>query len=110
MDLSPSTRNEYRRAWFQKVRLRAIDALGGRCVRCGFDVDARALQIDHISGDGAKDRVKKGTSYYYHILNNLGSGRYQVLCANCNVIKRAEKQECPLQGRDGPNRNERKIA
>ena len=103
VDKSPSTRNEYRRTWFQKVRAMVIQALGGKCIRCGFCADIRALQVDHVHGDGKLDRVKKGTSYYYFILKRLDSGRYQVLCANCNCIKRAENQECPLQNRDGPN-------
>jgi 5-methylcytosine-specific restriction endonuclease McrA len=103
VDRSPSIRNEYRRRWQQVIRLRVIDLLGGKCVECGYTKDARALQIDHIYSDARVDKVKKGTSYYYHVLNNLSSGRYQVLCANCNVIKRADRHECPLRGRDGPN-------
>lgn len=76
--------------------------LGGVCVRCGYS-DTRALQVDHINADAKEDRLKKGTSYYYNIQKNILSGRYQVLCANCNVIKRFENQECPLRGRDGAN-------
>lgn len=39
--------------------------------------------------------TKKGCSLYLHMLKNIDSGKYQVLCANCNMIKRAENQECP---------------
>lgn len=102
VDKSPSTRNEYRRFWFQKVREDTVRMLADSCVRCGYS-DIRALQIDHIQADSELDKKKKGTSYYYNIRKNLDSGRYQVLCANCNVIKRRENQEVKLQGRDGPN-------
>src|SRR5262245_4193654 len=39
----------------QKVRLEILLLLGGAfCVRCGFD-DVRALQIDHVHGNGNHD-------------------------------------------------------
>ena len=61
----------------------ALMVLGRKCVRCGFD-DIRALQIDHINNDGYKEnRVKM----YHKILRGDTEG-YQVLCANCNWIKR----------------------
>lgn len=65
------------------------------CRRCGF-TDRRALQIDHINGNGKSDR-KQFTSqslYLKHILEVSGEG-YQILCANCNWIKRAENREHP---------------
>ena len=68
--------------------------LGGECVRCGFD-DVRALQIDHVNGGGNKE-VKKVTKHYYkYVLEKIvaGSVDYQLLCANCNWIKRVENGE-----------------
>lgn len=92
----PSQANSHRRAYVGALRPKCIALLGGRCISCGYDTDIRALQIDHINSDGSIDRkTKKGGSYYHHILNTIGSGRYQVLCANCNAIKRAEMEECP---------------
>lgn len=108
VNLSPSTRNEYRRKWFVKIRYEILDALGGKCVWCGYS-DYRALQIDHVDGDSAEDKKKKGISYYYNIRKKLHTGKYQILCANCNTIKRREEQESPLKGRDGPNRDQSVI-
>lgn len=48
--------------------------------------DRRCLQIDHVRGDGSKER-KGAESYYLKVLNDE-TGRYQLLCANCNWIKR----------------------
>lgn len=106
VNVSPSTRNEYRRKWFKKVKSEVLVLLGGKCVRCGYD-DIRALEVDHINGDGKFDRHRTGTSLYYFYRKNIGSGRFQVLCANCNCIKRAENQECPLRDRDGPNKDQK---
>ena len=72
--------------------------LGGKCLRCGFK-DSRALQIDHINGGGYAERKKiAGTmaTWYMHVLRELDAGKknkYQLLCANCNWIKRFENGE-----------------
>lgn len=77
-------------------RLQAIVVLGGICVRCGFS-DVRALQIDHIDGNGygqhggmhGKGRPR---AVYARIAKGDREG-FQLLCANCNWIKRAENRE-----------------
>lgn len=80
-----------------KLREQILDILGRRCVRCGYDTDVRALQIDHVNGGGSQERKKLvyGIPYYRRILESVqaNSGEFQVLCANCNVIKRMEEQE-----------------
>lgn len=81
----------------QLWRTRALMLLGGRCERCGFN-DSRALQFDHVDGNGAKHRREVvGRSSYTmsrHVLKH--PGKFQVLCANCNWIKREEKREHTL--------------
>jgi len=71
----------------------AYDLLGRVCVRCGFS-DIRALQIDHVNNDGNIDRQKFGhragtIQTYKKVLKSQGEG-FQVLCANCNLIKAHE--------------------
>lgn len=76
-----------------KIRQKALDVLGGVCVRCGF-ADRRALQIDHINGGGSKEYRDIGnTKVYRRIAKGLDLERYQLLCANCNFIKRVENAE-----------------
>lgn len=79
----------------QRVRRRLIEALGGRCVQCGFS-DWRALQVDHVNGDGRKDPHRYGSRYAYSKIVLANRDRYQLLCANCNWIKR---YECGEHGR-----------
>lgn len=75
-----------------KLRERCFELLGHACVRCGF-TDKRALQFDHIDGRGHEDRKKHGgQGLYRHILKINGNG-FQVLCANCNWIKKVENKE-----------------
>lgn len=64
-----------------------------KCNHCGFS-DLRALQIDHVNGGGLKEiRIKSNRyNYYLHIFRDK-TNKYQLLCANCNWIKRHEKKE-----------------
>ena len=102
-DPKGDVRGQWRRR-YQRLRARVLEALGGKCVRCGF-VDARALHIDHVFNDGAQERrVLKSKHRAYHkymtyILENKESGRYQVLCANCNAIKESERREAERMAR-----------
>ena len=79
------------RVYTQKLRLKAIEVLGGKCVKCGFS-DIRALQIDHIHGGGSQEVKRLGTVSMLKKVINEPSG-YQLLCANCNWIKRVENNE-----------------
>ena len=74
-----------------------IKVLGGKCTKCEFS-DWRALQVDHINGNGPEDRKKYGCSsrkYYRTVLESFAKkeNKYQLLCANCNWIKRYENKE-----------------
>ena len=92
--------NEKAKREWQIFRKKVLIYIGGEkicCVRCGFS-DIRALQIDHIKGDGNKDRKSWNsvTEYYYRILGmarKQAQEKYQILCANCNVIKRRENKK-----------------
>ena len=71
------------------LREKVFEVLGAECVQCGYD-DKRALQFDHINNNGAKERKKyKGYAVYRRIVKVKGKS-YQVLCCNCNWIKRVE--------------------
>ena len=70
--------------------------LGDKCAKCGFS-DKRALQFDHVNGGGTQDvlKFKSKWAYLRHILEEAinNTGKFQVLCANCNAIKRIENNE-----------------
>ena len=73
-------------------RAAALAFLGNRCVRCGFS-DVRALQIDHVNGNGYAERNGSGGAMAIYKRVLAGSQNYQLLCANCNWIKRVEQGE-----------------
>ena len=77
----------------QKQRLEVITYYGGKCNKCGF-TDIRALQIDHINGGGTKHKKEIKTFDLCHwIIRNKYPKGFQVLCANCNWVKRFENNE-----------------
>ena len=82
----------------KKSRRELLEIIGNsKCNRCGFD-DVRALQLDHIKGDGAIAKKKfKNSQYEWHFYRHerpdLAKQELQVLCANCNWIKREENHE-----------------
>jgi exonuclease VII large subunit len=80
-----------------RIRQAVIALFGGKCARCGFS-DWRALQVDHINGGGTKERksLQNNQALYKAMLAadpaDINS-KYQLLCANCNQIKRYEEGE-----------------
>jgi len=86
----------------QTMRMNIIELLGNKCSNPNCLVpngcsDWRALQIDHINGKGNKEfqQLKNTYQYYKFILEQIKSGskEYQLLCANCNWIKKYENKE-----------------
>ena len=83
-----------------KTKQFLFELLGGkRCIKCGFS-DERALQFDHINGGGCKDydrfggRKRVDSMQKYYIKHPEEAKKtLQVLCANCNWIKRHENNE-----------------
>jgi hypothetical protein len=64
------------------------------CNKCGFN-DVRALTIDHKNSNGSEDRKKfgSGSAFYGWIIKRDFPEDLQVLCMNCQWIKRHENNE-----------------
>jgi hypothetical protein len=64
------------------------------CVKCGF-TDIRALSIDHINGNGNKQRreLKLSSNLYYWLKKHNYPEGYQTLCMNCQFIKKLDYDE-----------------
>ncbi|HEX9504140.1 MAG TPA: hypothetical protein VF974_07565 [Patescibacteria group bacterium] len=87
---------EHDREYYYRIRNELYILLGDKCCKCGFK-DRRAFQIDHVNGGGnsRKIRNRTGQGKIRHMLEHVrnGSKDYQLLCANCNVIKKWENHE-----------------
>jgi hypothetical protein len=122
----PEVRKAYHRKWSKEhsQRLRdknqvyrdadktfVFNALGGKCVRCGFD-DWRALQVDHIKGKPENlprtDYKRGGKGLYNAIRRGLFPlSDFQLLCANHNWIKRWENGEHTKRKKENQNAQSR---
>lgn len=82
-----------KRNYEYRLREAAVAELGGVCVTCGWN-DPRALHIDHIAGGGSKEKKssKSKTRVYREVIAGV-EGKYQLLCANHNTIKKYENGE-----------------
>lgn len=104
--LNKQKRSDYRVKYYhvknRELKNAVYEVLGKKCVKCGFQ-DQRALQIDHVNGDGAQDRKKLSggrnsvgaSTLYKAVLESVSrdENKYQILCANCNWIKKHENNE-----------------
>jgi ribosomal protein S27AE len=74
-----------------KQRKRLIQKLGDKCVQCG-ETDWRLLQINHINGNGRNERERIGQrGIRNNILQDKKLNKYNLLCANCNVLYEYEE-------------------
>ena len=93
--MNKKAKAHYRRNRNKRIREQIFDILGGECVDCGYDSDLRALCIEHKNGGGTQERRRRGGDYRFYILKQIlaGSKNYQILCANCNQIKKEVLKE-----------------
>lgn len=83
------------RDYSSRKRIEALALFDSKCKRCGFD-DPRALEIDHINGDGHLDSAQGYARWIKMLKLNTEHGidwlreRFQVLCSNCHRIKSHE--------------------
>lgn len=66
------------------------EILGNKCSCCGND-DSMVLQIDHVNNDSYVDfnnnGIRSQDMCVSKIISGIDTGRYQLLCANCNRSK-----------------------
>lgn len=100
--LHDKVQNDKRTIRIRELRIAALDKYGNACRRCGFK-DTRALQFDHVNGGGNKERMSiPRITFLRDVLKDDGT-KYQLLCANCNWIKRHENNELRMcDGRKKP--------
>ena len=95
----------------RSLRIEILAALGGRCQEpdCRWVnddgtrgcTDARILQIDHVRAGGSAELragYGVGLAHLYRVRRDLkysapGESDYQLLCANCNWLKRSKDRE-----------------
>ena len=78
-----------------ELRQEVVQMLGGKCQWCG-NPDPRVLHVDHkyMSPRDEKANIGNQETVFRLIVDGLISKDvYQILCANCNWIKKVENNE-----------------
>jgi len=89
-------KNNFQRIGYKRNKEEIFQLLGNKCSNpnCPIPVekmDIRALQIDHVKNNGAKERkIYSPSQLRILILKEIrkGSKDYQLLCPYCNWVKR----------------------
>ena len=88
--------NERDRRRNYRLKVEMVSMMGGECTGCGL-TEISLLTVDHIDNDGYKTKNRqKGMSFYRKILRGtVSSDRLQLLCYNCNNVKRVNGGALP---------------
>jgi hypothetical protein len=90
----------------RKLKEKLCKIYGNRCAnpKCKWQnedgsfgcTDIRILQLDHKQGNGNKSREGiSSLQYYRRAIQVINKKKYQMLCPNCNWVKRVENKEFP---------------
>jgi hypothetical protein len=83
----------YERQFHQKVRLKVLSHYSKSTLKCSCcgQGNTDVLAIDHIDGEGNKERKSLnrtgGSNFYRWLINSNFPEGYQILCYNCNMAK-----------------------
>jgi hypothetical protein len=99
----PEKKNQINKKCYNKRRLVILNHYSNNtcaCAFCGIK-DIRVLSIDHVEGGGKEHLRKIGfKSIYDWLLQNHLPPGFQVLCMNCQFIKRHTRNECKRKPKD----------
>jgi len=93
-------RNEYSKIYYKELRLKVLQKYSAEkpyCSCCSENT-YEFLTLDHINGGGKKERNKRpGAGLWLDILRApYDPTKYQVLCYNCNCVKKFDMEAiCP---------------
>jgi len=86
-----ATRRRLALSDYYRLRNQLIEQLGSVCRHCGLG-DIRVLVIDHKDGGGEQQRKTISMMKFYRLVRD-NPKPYQLLCHNCNHLKRIENNE-----------------
>jgi|SRR3989304_9352135 len=72
----------------KKLKRKAMDKLGGKCVSCGCN-DYNALEFNHINGGGRKEREKDHSNCQKQMCRDILAGKRKDIdlrCRVCNAV------------------------
>jgi hypothetical protein len=84
--IGPERYRAIQRAYRLRLRQEVIQAYGGACTCCG-ETTPEFLAVDHIYGDGKRERGNPGDFYPRLKREGFPKDKYRLLCHNCNMAR-----------------------
>lgn len=72
------------------IKLKIVELMGGKCLRCGYNKSVSALQLHHIRGDKDLAVSQMYNRSWSDVLKELE--KCTMLCANCHFEVHAESR------------------
>ena len=83
---------EYNKRYANSIKIRLVDALGGKCVVCGYDKCRQALDFHHLDPKAKEYNVNTIRSFEKALKE---AKKCVLLCANCHREFHAGLVELP---------------
>lgn len=86
-----------RKKYYQATKQQVFEAYGGAICKCCGEAIAEFLTLDHVKGDGSRDRKlgRRGFALFLWIRRSGFPPGFQVLCFNCNCGRAINGGICP---------------
>lgn len=84
---------EYKRRKVKVAKKLLFSVYGDKC-KCCNESEEKFLTLDHVKGDGKKDRTKIQYKIYEDAARANDPSRFRILCMNCNWAI-GKYGECP---------------
>ncbi len=90
---------KHTKRWKQKMKLKVIKMLGGKCIQCGID-DPRVLTINHLYPKRKRQKIyykgkiaptTGGTVWYDIHMGRQPLDEIDLRCYNCNILYEYER-------------------
>jgi hypothetical protein len=81
----------------EDAKRQVFEYYGSACACCG-ESEILFLTVEHMDGGGRKHRkTMKTQTIYVWLMNNGFPEGFEILCYNCNCVKRVNGGVCPHQ-------------
>lgn len=74
----------------QRIKLKAIQLLGGKCARCGWTGDPAAFEFHHRDKSQKEFCISRYSNKKWELVKNE-LAKCELLCANCHRIKHSDR-------------------
>lgn len=80
-----------------RIKIRAVEYLGGKCINCGFNKHIAALEFHHLDKEGKEFNISRSSHSVSWDKLKLELDKCIILCSNCHQIEHSKYDENNLK-------------